>query len=488
MKEGYKMNFQQHAYIGNHFNDQNWGCIFFSRTINRRLLYMPFGEVCALSGDHIDISRHDPRNTNLYLRLVNQDIHRFFEVGLEIVGALSRRERSWGDLMADMSHESHRWDHAFLNFRFDGYGDYISGARSNWHHFLPISQWTWHNMHLTACNLAKRIPIEERRSWIPGRENIAFPLDFGNTLPSSEGTRHDLAMALFVEACAGHFLMDCFAAGHIRTLRAFFGSGMPAFRAQEAHDNDNNWQINAVNNRGRLWSLTGEFQEEDRFESGSRISGDTSRLDPVKTAVRMSVEHLFTIPQNESVNRINNTIGSIRRNLPKQSIYWLPAGCEEAVEKGYQFITRPVSVVTERYINDLHDNSVILHVEILGERRPPHFNTNTHERLPSYILVADLSLGEGDRHSLNNLRFYHHFPGTTRYGKPESSRSTVYRPDGVERLQNWYFPMSGDGILTRVNNYWTRGGTRHGFRVPNASCDDIIPAVGTSSEYSSRDE
>ena len=445
------MNYQQHQWIGDNF-DTKLANIFFSRTINGKIQHISFGEVTAISGDHIDVVRNSTPGSNVSVSSLQQPIVRMFtEVALPIrkktnfkgsILEMKKRELDvdrWSKKTADEA--SSIWTRR--------YGDYISLARRNWHHFLPLCQMAWLSLHRTALYMASSIPKRDRLSWIPSGSPYVYPLD-----PKSDRSMHTFALALFLEACGCHYLMDCFPGGHLRTARIFYGTSLDAINNAKgvAHDRDNEDQIIARNMVGRFSSF-GEDEEEDLFPTGPKIK-PRSRLNHPNSAVKNAVQALFEIEDRSyyenSQNLVDRAISKLAlqtlKYVPKQSIYWIPVDHPLAEEKGYKFEDK----------DDVNPKSCIMHIETL-HRKPRKLRSGEDypgESPAPQIIVADLT-ARSNFANLSNFYFFDREDGE--YEKQTMFPSVhIYVSQGDPVfLQRGYFPIHGMDVFKKFNNYVT---------------------------------
>jgi hypothetical protein len=430
------MNFQQHQWIGDHFDDkQKLDHIFFKY----RGHHLSFGEVNGLSGDHFDVIQSSTPNWVIPDSKLDSFIHamvkgmvygrseagfykisvserkKIFDDGVISFGAVKDTPK-YKELMEKTVKE--------IEFSFwtnwDTVGNYVGLARRNWHHFMPLCMWAYYFIHSRALTLAATVPLGLRASLKPDGKRVDFLLD---PKEAKDADSRTFARALFLEGCGCHFLEDCFAGGHVRTLRIFYGTLLDAMQEAKgkAHDVDNLHQINVTNALKKKWSATGEHLKEHFFDDGPWIWRDYQLPMPRK-CVLASVSQLFTIT-DVSKQGLYTTTAKALQYVPQLSMYWIPVHHDTAAAKGYRFQQDEVS-----------KNSCVLHMD-LGHNHTD--GTNIHEIPQNQVIVADLSN--------NQFRDFYFFQRERNgiYDKQEAFpevHNRISHGDPVI-LQNAYFPL-----------------------------------------------
>lgn len=458
------MNSPQHKWIGDHF-DSDFEGVYFSMTESGQLRNISFGDVCALSGDYINSYREI---RDMYHGVVNDALlsginsvvvsaYRAMQQVLEYDNSLYSAEQ------LDENKRVPLRGFVTLPRRLRPPQRYGSGhepfglillARTNWYHFHPISQnEAWLKLHDIALHIAKTVPTQVRESMRPsGSGQSEFCLD-----GYVEANRRKFAMALFVEACADHFLMDSFTAGHVRTQRIFAPAGLVAGShfayvwCKASHDIDNHRQLCGRNSLGINIQMPGEYADVDDFyTSGGRISGQSSRFSQLKSALKISVESLFTIQEgsgdgddtieyrSERLPRYRVT-NNIKRIFPRTSIYWIPLEqtrgntYEDIENKGYRFHTEGFN---SGYFND---RTLVLHVD-LGNTLPP----------PLYTIVAKLNT---DNRTLGDIKFATLYnigwSGESRFGQGDNCYRVSEPQNVCYIIMRGVSPNVGEGGVSR---------------------------------------
>lgn len=423
------MNSPQHKWMGDHFESSFEG-VYFRRTERGQQRNISFGDVCALSGDYINSYREI---RDMYHRAVNDallsDTNRFVSGAYTAMQELlqdgnslySAEQRDGNRRVPLRGFVALRAPRSPVQLALEGLrGGFMSLAgespgllllaRTNWYHFHPISQnEAWSKLHDIALHIAKTVPIQVRERMRPsgsGQSEFCFDRHV-------EANRRKFAMALFVEACADHFLMDSFTAGHVRTQRIFApaaivdGAAFAANWCKASHDIDNHRQLRGRNSLGRNIQMPGEYADVDDFyTSGGRISGQSSRFSQLKSALKISVESLFTIQEGSDRGHRDDTIeyrderlpryrvtNNIKRICPRTSIYWIPLeqtdtdAYEDIENEGYRF---HMEGFNSEYLND---RTLVLHVDLGNTLPPPP---------PVYTIVAKL---HSDNRTLRDHKF-----------------------------------------------------------------------------------
>lgn len=400
------MNFQQHQWVGDNFDkDDQLNHIFFNYKQNR----FSFGEVNALAGDHFD----PVKNSNPSEVISDSELDAFIKEMFSEDGALCYRSRAnfyspgkgraikdfYKDNIISLATIRNKEDYKKMALKtmemvetkykkknidkddkwykvHTGVGHYAKLASHNWHHFLPLCYWVWFWVHKRALNLASEVPAETRKKLKPAGTNTFFILDKKKEMKPED----KFARALFLEACACHYLEDCFAGGHIRTLRIFYGTSLDAINnAGPTHAKDNDAQIQYRNLATKQWcGSTGEQEIKHFFDDGSEIKKDF-HLSTVRKCVYTSVLQVFDIPKGDaSDNKIRTLSYDVMKYIPQMSSYWLPVKNSIAVKLGYKFKDDQVT-----------DNSCILHVDLGytdSQLQPPPYKP-----LPVQIIVAEVT-------------------------------------------------------------------------------------------------
>jgi len=455
------MNFQQHQWVGDNFdeNDQ-MNHIFFTLGKN----FMSFGEVNGLAGDHFDPVKKSVPGKNIDDSELDAFIGRMMKGVLQYRGRVNvtihaRADDKYENLskirdpklrtLATIDKKLYRSlalltsEHVEITLKnyqkemdiraavttYDlqtGIGDYVMLARSNWHHFMPLCWWVYDSLHKKALSKASEVSLQIRKKFKPSGSRKDFCLD----KKKETSPENKFARAMFWEACACHYLEDCFAGGHLRTLRIFYGTLVDAvFDAKTTHAKDNDAQINFTNlltkkmeKPGKYWwGSTGERNEEHFFPDGAWIKDNQDHhLRMVRRSVATSVLQLFDIPENLKGEKLGTKLRSLQKDvaqyIPQMSSYWVPVKDPFAKKVGYDF-----------YEGQLHWNSCVLHID-LGYNQPG----DPHQAPPYQVIVADVSDDGPDIFS-----FYQR--GSDGKYELKISPSVHREPEDVQRK---YFPCT----------------------------------------------
>ena len=384
------MNFQQHQWIGDNFDEkQKLDHIFFKYRGHN----LSFGEVNGLSGDHFDVILNstpysvipDSKLDSFIHEMVKGMVYGRSEAGFYKMNDKERKKTfedriiSFGTVKDTQKYKElmgkaiKEMEFSFWS-NWDTVGNYVSGAKRNWHHFMPLCMWAYYFIHSRALKLASEVPLGTRSKLKPDGERVDFILD---EKEAKDADSRKFARALFLEGCGCHFLEDCFAGGHVRTLRIFYGTLLDAVQQAKgkAHDVDNLNQINVTNALKKKWSATGENLKEHWFDDGKWI-WKNYQLPMPRKSVFTSVSQLFKIT-DVSKRNIYTTTAKVMQYIPKLSMYWIPVNHDKTKEKGYRFQKDEVS-----------KNSCVLHMDL------DHTHTDgkdIHEIPQNQVIVADIS-------------------------------------------------------------------------------------------------
>jgi hypothetical protein len=306
----HKMNFQQHQWLGDNFDDANeLNHIFFRDATTHSL---SFGEVNGLSGDHYDVLNNwawklksDSELDKLSKEMMQGMISGRNRAGMYPSTSKKLRYSDYKNGIVSLAtfkdKEKYREyvrrviDKITVELRnlgpWEGY--YLSLARRNWNHYMPLCVEAYKTIHKAALKLASQVPESTRSALKPNGRPRTFYLDRQMALDEgSDDNAYRFAKALFLEACACHYLEDCFAGGHLRSLRVFYGTLYDAINTAVAmHVKDNNDKLYYKNSLGERQKSTGEDFNIHFFPNGSDITPSQLRI-PKRTVLK-SVSQIF---------------------------------------------------------------------------------------------------------------------------------------------------------------------------------------------------
>ncbi|MCP4692384.1 MAG: hypothetical protein GY859_30340 [Desulfobacterales bacterium] len=229
---------------------------------------------------------------------------------------------------------------------------YLMLALGNWDHFMPLCYKMWKRFHEKALMLAKRYADDPNHqpAFVKGvdtdGESGAVVFDIAT---------NDMAQAIFLDAYGCHFLEDCFAAGHLRTPRLFFGRDIDALKTKNMHDEDNDLRLIGRNRKNEEFRLIGEDDKRDDFTKLANLQRDQHMnvlFGKVVKAVSSSVQQVCDVAlgrrtvEKDAYHEVSDLVPQVEiswKELPSKrsrthSLEFRPKGAGEDYPKpSYKF-------------------------------------------------------------------------------------------------------------------------------------------------------